>query len=433
MADPAVSYELVTHGSVREIGEAAYRDLVSDTTPPFLHFEWLDALEQSGCVAPDRGWMPLFLALHSLKAGRRRLVAVAPAYVKWHSDGEFVFDHSWAQFAEQRLGIDYYPKLVLACPFTPATGPKVLVRAGEDVARVHAALSDGIERLLSQIPLSSAHVLFPPDEDAELWGALGWARRFGVQFHWENAGYASYDDFLARFSAKRRAALRREERELTAQGVCLEIHTGADLDEELLDAAYRFYLSTVDKHVWGRRYLNREFFMTVGQTMPDRLHLVMARDRATGRCLGGAFNLLGHDALYGRYWGAIEERPFLHFNVCFYAGIRDCITRGLRRFEPGAGGEHKLSRGFEATVTHSAHRIVDPQLDGAVREFLSRERAGVLAAVARARAESALRPARSELADSGAPGSGPRGSGPRGSVPRGSVPRGSGPPTQGGR
>ena len=418
MAGSAVSYELVTHGSVREIGEEAYRGLVSDTTPPFLHFEWLDALEQAGCVTPDKGWLPLFLALHSIeeppieeppieeppiaeprsaealpaRAGRRRLVAVAPAYVKWHSDGEFVFDHAWAQFAEQRLGIEYYPKLVLACPFTPATGPKVLVHADADVAQVHAALSDGIERLLGQVQLSSAHALFSPSEDAEIWGELGWARRFGVQFHWENAGYASYDDFLARFSAKRRAALRREERQLADQGIRLEVHTGADLDEELLDAAYRFYLSTVDKHVWGRRYLNREFFMIVGRTMPDRLHLVTALDRASGRRLGGAFNLLGNDALYGRYWGAIEERPFMHFNVCFYAGIRECVARGLRRFEPGAGGEHKLSRGFEATVTHSAHRIVHPQLDGAVREFLSRERAGILAAVARARAESPLRP-----------------------------------------
>lgn len=392
MAGAAASYELVTHGSVREIGEAAYSGLVTESTPPFLRFEWLDALERTGCVAPDKGWLPLFLALHRVCAGERRLVAVAPGYVKWHSDGEFVFDHTWARFAEERLGLEYYPKLILSVPFTPATGPKVLIHPDEDATRARAALSDGIGRLLDQVPLSSAHVLFPPGDEAEAWGEQGWARRFGVQFHWENAGYGTYDDFLGRFSAKRRAALRREERELAAQGVCLEIHTGADIDEELLDAAYRFYLATVDKYVWGRRYLSREFFFTVGQTMPDRLHLVMAKDRHSGRLLGGAFNLLGGDALYGRYWGAVEERPFLHFNVCFYAGIRDCIARGLQRFEPGAGGEHKQSRGFEATVTHSAHRIVHPELDGVVRDFLRRERAGVLAAVERARSESVLRP-----------------------------------------
>ena len=392
MAGPAVSYELVTHGSVREIGEDAYRSVVTDSTPPFLHFEWLDALEQTGCVSPDKGWLPLFLALHRVVDGHRRLAAVSPAYVKWHSDGEFVFDHAWAQFAEQRLGIDYYPKLIVAVPFTPATGPKVLIHPDEDAPRAQAALSDGIGRLLERVPLSSAHVLFPSDGEAEAWGKLGWARRFGVQFHWENAGYGTYEDFLGRFSAKRRAALRREERELAAQGVDIEIRTGAEIDEEVLDAAHRFYLSTVDKYVWGRRYLSREFFYTVGRTMPDRLHLVMARERGSGRLLGGAFNLLGSDALYGRYWGAEEDRPFLHFNVCFYAGIRDCIARGLQRFEPGAGGEHKQSRGFEATVTHSVHRIAHPELDAAVRDFLRRERAGVLAAVERARGDSVLRP-----------------------------------------
>lgn len=421
MSAPAPTYELVPCASIREIGRDAYAALLTDETPPFLRFEWLDALERSGCATPEKGWLPQFLALYRTDAataragtaratsgepgegasGRptegalgsgKRLVAVAPAYVKWHSDGEFVFDHSWADFAETRLGIEYYPKLILAVPFTPATGPKLLVHPDEDPARAHEVLTAGVQRLLDQVPLSSAHALFPPPEQAERLGALGWARRFGVQFHWQNPGYASYEEFLGRFTSKRRAALRREERELLGSGIDIEIHTGKDIDEELVDAAYRFYLSTVDKYVWGRRYLNREFFQTVAETMPEGLHLVMARERATRRLVGGAFNLLGRDTLYGRYWGAEEERPFLHFNVCFYAGIRDCIARGLRRFEPGAGGEHKHARGFEATITHSAHLLLDPRLDAAVRAFLDQEREAVVRSVERARSESGLRP-----------------------------------------
>jgi predicted N-acyltransferase len=389
--DPA-SYELVPCASIRDVGEAEYRALVGPATPPFLRFEWLDALERTGCAVAERGWLPQFLALYRSHEGARRLVAVAPAYLKWHSDGEFVFDHSWADFAERRLGLDYYPKLILAVPFTPATGPKLLVRDGEDAIAAHRALAAGVERLLAHVPLSSAHVLFPPEEEAERFGSLGWARRFGIQFHWQNPGYSSYEDFLNRFTAKRRAALRREERDLLASGVALEVRTGKDLDEEAVDAAYTFYLSTVDKYVWGRRYLNRDFFFRVAETMPEHLHLVLARDRASGRLIGGAFNLLGRDTLYGRYWGASEERPFLHFNVCFYAGIRECITRGLTRFEPGAGGEHKHARGFEATITHSAHTILDPTLDAAVRDFLDRERRAVVHSVERAREIAAMRP-----------------------------------------
>lgn len=392
------SYELVPCASVRDVGEAEYRGLLGASTPPFLRFEWLDALERTGCAVPERGWLPQFLALYRAegvgpqRVARRRLVAVAPAYLKWHSDGEFVFDHSWADFAERRLDLAYYPKLILAVPFTPATGVRVLVHADEDPVAVHRALAAGVQRLLEHVPLSSAHVLFPPEEEAELFGSLGWARRFGIQFHWQNPGYGSYEDFLGCFSAKRRAALRREERELLASGVDIEVRTGRDIDEESVEAAFTFYLSTVDKFVWGRRYLNREFFFRVAETMPEHLHLVMARDRSSGRLIGGAFNLLGKDALYGRYWGATEERPFLHFNVCFYAGIRECIARGLARFEPGAGGEHKHSRGFEATITHSAHTILDPTFDSVVRDFLDRERRAIVQSVERAREISGMRP-----------------------------------------
>lgn len=392
MNTPRVNFELRTHASIRDVGEAEYRSLVDESTPPFLRFEWLDALEQSGAVRVETGWLPQIITLHRHDDGEPRLVGAAPAYVKGHSDGEFVFDHSWARFAEMRLRIPYYPKLVVAVPFTPATGPKLLVRSGEDAALAHRAFCSALPGLEQELGLSGTHVLFPPDAESELLGELGMARRFGVQFHWENAGYATYEDFLCRFGAKRRAALRRERRDMERQGIDIRVHTGKDIDDEVVDAAYRFYASTVDKHVWGRRYLNREFFARVAETMPDHLHVVLAYDRAKNEPIGGAFNLLGKDALYGRYWGCSEERPFLHFNVCFYAGIEECIARGLSRFEPGAGGEHKHARGFLPTVTHSAHHLADARLDAAVREFLERERAEILAYVEAARSDPLLRP-----------------------------------------
>ncbi len=390
MTSPVPEYEIRTHASIRDVGEAEYRSLVGEGTPPFLQFEWLDALETSRAVCVEAGWLPQFITLHRRDAdGKSRVIAVAPAYVKGHSDGEFVFDHSWANFAEGKLGLQYYPKLILAVPFTPATARKLLVHPDEDAALAHRVLCQALPGLARELGVSSAHVLFPPEEEAELFGALGMARRFGVQFHWENRDYSTYDDFLACFSAKRRAALRRERRELERQGIEIRVHVGKDVDERVIDDAYRFYLSTVDKYVWGRRYLNRAFFERVAETMADRLHVVMAYEG--GKAIGGAFNLLGQDALYGRYWGASEERPFLHFNVCFYAGIEDCIRRGLARFEPGAGGEHKHARGFLPTVTHSAHYLVDSRLDGVVREFLAREREGVLSYVESARSSSVLR------------------------------------------
>ncbi len=388
MAESNIEYELSTHASIRDVGEAEYRALVKDETPPFLRFEWLDALEQSGCATAETGWLPMFVVLR--RGGKT--VAVAPAYVKGHSDGEFVFDHAWARFAESSLGIPYYPKLVLAVPFTPATGPKLLVASGEDPIRAHAALCQGLGRVTEVLELSSAHVLFPPPEEALLLEKAGLSIRYGVQYHWTNPGYETFDDFLARFRSKRRAAVRRERREMARQNIDLVIHTGSELRGGLVDLAYSFYLSTVDKYVWGRRYLNREFFQRVCETMGEQIHLVVAYERATKKPLGGAFNLLGKDALYGRYWGCLEERPFLHFNVCFYAGIEDCIARGLERFEPGAGGEHKQARGFEPTITRSAHLALDPRLSSAVGDFLAREREAVSEYVASYRADPVLRP-----------------------------------------
>jgi predicted N-acyltransferase len=377
--------EIGTHGSIRELGESDYRSLVGPDTPPFLRFEWLDALERTGCVSAESGWLPLHL---SLRQGNE-LVAVAPAYVKGNSEGEFVFDHAWARFSEVELGLPYYPKLIVAVPFTPATGPRLLVRAGVPRELVTRAFVAGLDAICRQARLSGAHVLFPSEAEASAYTASGLLERHGVQFHWRNAGYETFDDFLGCFNAKRRHQIKRERRELGERGIVLDVLTGTDLEPALADFVFDFYVATVDKFAWGRRYLNRAFFEEVLSTMPDALHVVVARD-ASGRRLGGAFNLLGATRLYGRYWGATAEVPFLHFNVCFYKGVEEAIARKLEAFEPGAGGEHKVARGFEPTVTHSAHHLIDPRLRAAVADHLRRERQAVDAHVEAA--DPVLRP-----------------------------------------
>ncbi len=365
---------------MRAVGEPTWRAL-ADPRYPFLSFAWLDALEATGCVGAERGWLPLHLTLE--EGGQ--VLAAAPAYVKGNSEGEFVFDYAWASHAEGRLGIDYYPKLVVAVPFTPATGPRLLIAPGVDAARVARAFAEGLPALAERIGASSAHVLFPTAAEADRLEAAGMAHRAGLQFHWENAGYTCFDDFLAGFTAKRRHQLRRERREVAQEGLVFESLLGSALDAARIDAAYELYLTTVDKFVWGRRYLNREFFHEICSTMGDQVLLVFAREPGKSAPLAGAFNLLGSDTLYGRYWGAHQERRFLHFEVCYYRGIDECIARGLVRFEPGAGGEHKAARGFAPTVTHSCHSVLDPRLDRAVRDFVQRERAAVVEHVARER------------------------------------------------
>jgi predicted N-acyltransferase len=370
---PETRIEVRTHGSIRELGEQAYRSLLDDETPPFLRFEWLDALERTGCVVPKRGWLPMHLTLHE----HGELVAAAPAYVKGNSEGEFVFDHSWARFAEAELGIAYYPKLIVAVPFTPATGPRLLVRDGASRERLAAAFCEALRAVCRDGKLSSAHVLFPSQAEVSAYASAGLLERHGVQYQWQNPGYASFDEFLARFDAKKRHQIRRERRELEKRNIELEVLTGKRLGPELADFIFDFYVATVDKFPWGRRYLNRAFFEEVCTTMPEALHVVVARERGGTRRLGGSFNLLGKRRLYGRYWGALADIPFLHFNVCFYKGIEEAIERRLEGFEPGAGGEHKVARGFEPTVTHSAHYVADARLRTAISHHLAGERAAV--------------------------------------------------------
>jgi predicted N-acyltransferase len=361
--------ELRVYPSIDLLPEAAWDALDGVRGVPFLSHAWLSTLEKTGCVGPRAGWVP-----HHLGFFRgERMVAAAPAYLKDNSEGEFVFDWAWASAAE-RARIPYYPKLVVAVPFTPATAARLLVADPADRPRLLPVLAEALRALVREEEISSAHVLFPTEDEAAGLAAAGLAERFGIQFQWRNAGYGSFDDFLSRFSSKRRNQIRRERREMEKQGLVLATARGR-IAPDAIDAMYGFYLSTVEKFTWGRQYLNRAFFEEVCDKLAGRVEIVLAREGQ--RIVAGAFNLLGETALFGRYWGAAEERPFLHFNVCFYHSIDECIARGLSTFEPGAGGQHKLVRGFEPSITHSAHHLAHPGLDRAVREFLEREREAV--------------------------------------------------------
>lgn len=361
--------ELRTHASIREFAPAEWDGLIGEAFVPHVSWDFLDALEATGCVRPEVGWLPQHISMR--RDGE--LLAVAPAYVKGNSEGEFVFDHSWARYCHEQLRSDYFPKLIVASPFTPATGPRLLRAPSFEPEEAHRALAQGLERLAEGSGLSSTHVLFLPDEAAAQLQRAGHCRRYGIQFHWRNAGYATFDDFLARFPSKRRQVIRRERRAVAESGIELTAHAGDELGAENIDHMYEFYRNTVDKHFYGRRYLNRDFFQEICARLPRRVLVIFARERGSRRPIAGAFNLLGDKALFGRYWGAREERPFLHFDVCYYAGIEACIERGLDWFEPGAGGEHKHARGFESTLTHSVHHLRDPRLRGPVERFLQQE------------------------------------------------------------
>ncbi len=337
---------------------------------PALSATWLAALEDSGCVAEDVGWLPHHLALSV--AGRP--LAVAPAYLKLNSEGEFIFDHGIAR-AAPRFGVRYFPKLLVAVPFTPASGPRLLVAGAEHRAIAERAFAAALPTLCSRLEISSAHVLFLPGDDAARLERVGLAHRHTLQFHFENRGFESFEHFLSTLPQKRRTQIRRERRALSEQGIVLETLTGEGLTPEVADHAYALYLTTVDKFFWGRRYLNRAFFEQVFASMPEQIELLVAK---RGRSIvAGALNLIGSDTLYGRYWGAHEEVPFLHFNVCYYHSIDRAIRDGLKRFEPGAGGEHKLARGFRPTITHSVHHFAEPRFAAVIADFFERERQAV--------------------------------------------------------
>ena len=383
-----MSQSLPTHlkvlRSISEVPETAWDALVDPEAIPFLEWRWLEALEASGSVSPASGWDPRHLTLWR----GHRLVAAAPAYRKSDSSGEFVFDFSWAT-ASERAGVPYYPKLVIAAPLTPATGRRFLVAPGEDRTARTLDLARGALELAREEELSSVHVLFPTEAEAAALEPLGFAVRHGVQYHFVNEGYRTPEDVLQRFTSKRRNQLKRERRAPAQQGLTLRVLRGDALAEADPRETFRLYSSTVDKFAWGHRYLNTRFFQRVLEQFRDRVELVQAL--AGDRVVAGAFNLASDRVLYGRYWGCFEEHPFLHFNVCLYAGMDEVISRGLSRFEPGAGGEHKLVRGFTPSLTYSAHALFHRGLDRAVREFLAHERAAIQTGLPAWRAETGFK------------------------------------------
>lgn len=340
---------------------------------PFVSQEFLSALEASGSVGGRTGWQPRHLLAEDT-AGE--LVGVAPCYIKMHSRGEYVFDHGWAE-AFERAGGNYYPKLQIAVPFTPVTGPRLLVRPGLQTDAVRGALADALVEITTASELSSAHVTFLTEDEWQALGQRNFLRRTDQQFHWENADYKSFDDFLAALASRKRKTIRRERKEALTAGIEVRWLTGADLTESVWDAFFAFYMETGSRK-WGRPYLTREFFSLAGDTMRDRILLVMAR--RAGRWIAGAINFIGADTLYGRNWGAIEYHPFLHFELCYYQAIDYAITHRLKRVEAGAQGEHKLARGYLPHTTYSAHFIANPALRRAIADYLARERLYVRAA-----------------------------------------------------
>ena len=365
--------ELSLHRRIAEIPAAEWDALAGNDGPrprdPFITHRFLKALEDSGSVGPGTGWDPLHLALRDPDG---TLVAAMPLYVKAHSQGEYVFDHSWAH-AYERAGGRYYPKLQVAVPFTPVTGPRLLVRP-DDADRGRATLVRALVGLAEKNGLSSAHVTFCTEDEAQAGQTLGLMHRTGQQFHWHNRGYGSFDDFLAALSSRKRKAIRRERRQAQGFGGTIHWLTGDAIRPEHWDAFWQFYQDTGARK-WGRPYLTRAFFDRLHETMPDDVLLVMCR--RDGRWIAGALNLIGADCLFGRYWGAIEHHPFLHFEVCYYQAIDHAIAAGLSRIEAGAQGEHKLARGYLPVVTHSLHWVRDPGFRRAVAEFLEQEREAV--------------------------------------------------------
>lgn len=349
-------------GAAHGLSGAAYN--------PFVSHAYLSAMEESGSATADTGWLGQHLLLEEEDG---TLLGALPAYLKNHSQGEYVFDHGWAD-AFERAGGRYYPKLQASVPFTPATGPRLLHRADRDPAPIRQALAAGLKELTQQHGISSAHVTFVTEDEVPTFEEAGFLHRTDQQFHFRNCGYGSHEDFLQTLASRKRKALKKERRSALENGIEIDWLTGRDLTEDIWDQFFAFYMDTGGRK-WGRPYLTRTFYSLIGERMPNDVLLIMAR--RNGRYVAGAINFIGADALYGRHWGCIEDHPYLHFEVCYHQAIDFAIARGLARVEAGAQGEHKLARGYMPVTTHSAHYISHPGLRRAVADYLERERRDV--------------------------------------------------------
>lgn len=351
---------------MREVTRDQWDVLVGDGSP-FLEWDWLASMEEARCVTSRTGWQPQHLAVFE----NEQLMAACPLYLKGNSMGEFVFDHSWADAAE-RAGISYYPKLLVAAPFTPATGVRFLTAPGADRPALIRLLGQALQEVCRQNEISSVHVNFCLDDETEVLSELGYLKRVGLQYQWLNYGYQVFEDYLAHFRTKRRNQIKREIREMDEQGVKIDVLSGNAIPDELLPRMYALYKAHIDKLYWGRQYLQPRFFDLLGQRFKRNLCFVVARYQDD--IIAGTFNVQKNGVFYGRYWGAFRELRHLHFNVCYYAAIDHCIKNRFVRFEPGAGGDFKRLRGFDPQPTVSMHFFVDSRLAAAVSRFLERER-----------------------------------------------------------
>jgi predicted N-acyltransferase len=379
---------------VADLPRDEWNALVGDASP-FLEWDWLASLEHAGTVGANTGWHPKPLVIRD----GNRLIAACPLYLKGNSAGEFVFDHAWAD-AAQRAGVSYYPKLLVGVPFTPVTGARFLLAPDVDRQETIRLLGSALRQICRDNDMSSVHINFcTPEEVAALATADGseeatdssdYQLRLGFQYHWQNHDFENFDDYLAQFRSKRRNQIKRERREMQNQGVEIEALAGDAITDDLFDPLYQCYLSTIDSRYWGRQYLNREFFGLLSERFRNRLCFIVARK--DGEVIAGTTNVVKKGVLYGRYWGAIAPVRHLHFNVCYYAAIEHCIETGLERFEPGAGGDYKYLRGFDAQPTRSLHYIADPAFAKAVANFLAVEREDAREMIDHLKENSVLKP-----------------------------------------
>ncbi len=368
MPKASATLTMSLHPSIREI-DAADWDACAGDGNPFVTHAFLSALEDSGSANARTGWLPQHAVLRTEDG---TIVGAAPMYAKSHSYGEYVFDHGWAN-ALERVGVSYYPKLQVASPFSPVPGPRLLCRPGSGIPI--GVFANALQQACETHKLSSVHVTFCGEQEWEGLGEAGWLRRIGMQFHWENPGYGSFDDFLGDLSSRKRKVLRRERRDANAAGLTFHALSGSDITEAHWDAFYGFYQSTVDRK-WGSAYLTRDFFSLLGERLGQRVVLMYAENG--GVPVAGALNLAGSEALYGRNWGCRGDWPFLHFELCYYRAIDWAIAHGLKRVEAGAQGRHKIQRGYLPKPTYSAHWIAHSGLRRAVANFLDEERTGVI-------------------------------------------------------
>jgi len=387
MNESSEHLELAIVEGIEKIPRAEWDAILAPDDSPFLEWDWLYAMERSGSATRKSGWSPYHIVMR--ERGGRQIAAACPLYLKSHSMGEFVFDHGWAD-AASHAGISYFPKLLVGVPFTPHTGRRLITAPGADRGAMTRILASALTTLCDDNKLSSVHVNFCAEDEAPALAQAGFLERWGYQYHWQNNGFKTFDDYLARLKHKRRSAVRHERAAVADAGIAIRVHHGDEIPDAMFPVMYQVYLSTIEKLYWGRQYLTEEFFAILRKNFKRNLSFIAAYDGA--EIVAGAICLEKAGVLYGRYWGCFRDVRFLHFEVCYYAGIEHAIARGLSRFEPGAGGEYKWLRGFDPALTRSMHYVAHPGLRKAIADFLKRERREVQRWIAAGSERSQLKP-----------------------------------------